>query len=209
MSHRLPVYLVLDVSGSMRGAAIASVQYGLETLMGALRSKEETFRHVHLSLFSYGPSIQQLVPLTALSDFLLPTIPAPVSAASHLGAALALLHDSIVAASQPGDQPPLVLLWSDGAVSDPLLFRHMAARLLALPCTSIVRCATQAADKDGPAHLLGTQVIHLATADAAAFLALFRPFTDAGLAAAPAQTLTPPPPGPPLPPPPPEIHIVL
>ena len=37
MSRRLPVYLLLDTSGSMMGEPIAAVETGVQTLVSALR----------------------------------------------------------------------------------------------------------------------------------------------------------------------------
>ena len=48
--RRLPVYLLIDTSGSMKGEPIESVKVGLSTLVSSLRSDPHAMDTVNLSL---------------------------------------------------------------------------------------------------------------------------------------------------------------
>ena len=74
--RRLPVYLLVDVSGSMHGEPIESVKNGLQLLVAALRKDPQALETAYLSVITFGSSAQQIVPLTELSAFNMPEISA-------------------------------------------------------------------------------------------------------------------------------------
>ena len=55
--RRLPVYLLLDTSGSMKGEPIESVKVGLSTLVSSLRGDPHALDTVHLSLLTYDRDV--------------------------------------------------------------------------------------------------------------------------------------------------------
>jgi uncharacterized protein YegL len=215
MSRRQPLYLVVDRSGSMRGAAISAVQYGLETLLSALRQDAQARAAVHVSLLHFAREVAVAVPLNPLDAFRLPALTVPESGPSHLGLALSHLLVRIQAEKQADDLPPIVFVLGDGAVSDLLAFHHAAARLRALPCAAIVLCSAGPLPTGSPLRQLSEMTLGLDTADATRWMAFFRiqNHVEATSMAAPASESTPTPgevrPGGSLPPPPPEIHIVF
>lgn len=119
MSRRLPVYLVLDTSGSMLGEGIEAMKTGLETLLSALRQDPYALETVHLSVITFDTNAQQAVPLTEVVAFRAPDLRA--TGTTSLGAALTLLSTSIErevskgTTEQRGDWKPLVFLMADGA----------------------------------------------------------------------------------------------
>lgn len=122
--RKLPVYLLIDVSGSMSGEPIESVRTGLSTLVSSLRQNPYALETAYLSIITFHSKAQQIVPLTELATFQQPTIEA--SGLTALGAALSLLAERVEAevqkgsAEQKGDWKPLVFLFSDGAATDNL-----------------------------------------------------------------------------------------
>lgn len=122
MSHRrLPVYLVLDCSGSMSGEPIEAVRQGVKALLSDLMSDPMALESVYLSVITFS-SDAQIVPLTELALFSEPVIQA--SGSTALGAALRLLDRSLTedvrpsTPSQKGDYRPLVFLMTDGQPTD-------------------------------------------------------------------------------------------
>lgn len=120
--RRLPVYLLLDTSGSMSGEPIEAVKNGVQTLLSSLRQDPHALETAYLSVITFDTNARQLVPLTDLASFQAPLL-TPTGITS-LGEGLLLLADCIdreVAKSthdQKGDWKPLVFIMTDGSPTD-------------------------------------------------------------------------------------------
>src|SRR5580704_12632678 len=110
--RRLPVYLVLDCSGSMMGEPIEACRQGVKALLSDLRGDPQALETAFLSVITFNNSAQQVCPLTELTAFTEPALAA--SGTTALGEALKLLDqclDREVRKSTPtqkGDWKPLV-----------------------------------------------------------------------------------------------------
>ena len=60
--RRLPVYLLVDTSGSMHGEAIEAVRNGLQVLVSALRQDPYALDTAYLSVITFNSSAQQIIP---------------------------------------------------------------------------------------------------------------------------------------------------
>jgi uncharacterized protein YegL len=122
MARRLPVYLVLDTSGSMMGEPIAAVETGVQTLVSALRQDPYALETAYLSVITFDSNAKQVVPLTELTAFQMPSIQA--NGLTSLGDALSLLANKIdsevtkTTADTKGDWKPLVFIMTDGGPTD-------------------------------------------------------------------------------------------
>lgn len=122
--RRLPVYLLLDTSGSMYGEPIEAVKNGVQTLISTLRGDPYALETAYISIITFNSAAQQVTPLTELSAFQQPQIEA--SGCTALGEALILLAQKvdteIVKTTQEvkGDWKPLVFLMTDGEPTDDL-----------------------------------------------------------------------------------------
>lgn len=120
--RRLPVYLLLDCSGSMMGEPIEQVKNGVQVMVSSLRNNPQAIETAFISIITFDSSARQLVPLTELSNFQMKDIQA--SGTTSLGEALKVLSNSIdseVAKTTPetkGDWKPLVFIMTDGMPTD-------------------------------------------------------------------------------------------
>ena len=174
--RRLPVYLLLDTSGSMTGEPIESVKNGVQMLLSALRGDPYALESVFLSVITFDSTANQVVPLTELTQFQAPNIPA--NGATALGDALSLVArqaDSEVAKSTPemkGDWKPLVFIMTDGGPTDDWTrgLREFQQRKWGI----VVACAVGAGADESVLRQITESVVRLDTADSATIAAFFK-----------------------------------
>lgn len=211
--RRLPVYLVIDTSGSMRGESIHSVNVGIQAMLSALRQDPYALESVYISIITYDNEAREFIPLTPLEAFQFTDIVVPSSGGTFTGAALeCLIHcvDRDVHRSdgdQKGDWRPLVFLMTDGTPSDLWNYDESVKEIHRRAFGSIIACAV--GPKAGHKHLkqLTDKVVSLETLDSTAFAGFFK-WVSASVSTGSISTGVNSP-SDMLPPPPPEIQLVL
>ncbi|EQA01181.1 VWA domain-containing protein [Glaesserella parasuis] len=174
--RRLPVYLLVDTSGSMMGEAIEAVRNGLQMLVSALRQDPYALETAYLSVITFDSHAKQVIPLTELMSFQMPDIQA--SGVTAMGEALTLLADCINrevqkgSAEVKGDWKPVVFLLSDGLPTDDLQKGINAIRQVKMG--TFVACAAGAGADTNVLKQITETVVSLDTADANSIKAFFK-----------------------------------
>ena len=196
--RRLPVYLLVDTSGSMHGEAIEAVRNGLQVMLSALMQDPYALETAYLSVIAFDSSARQITPLTELTSFQLPNLQA--NGMTAMGEALSLLADCIQrevvkgGAEQKGDWKPVVFLLTDGAPTDDLDRGINAIRQV--KTGTFVACAAGPGADTGTLKRITETVVSLDTADSSTSSQKIENGKEvSGLDE--------------LPPPPPELNIVL
>ena len=207
--RKLPIYLLLDTSGSMHGEPIEAVKNGVDMLVSTLLSDPYALETAYLSVITFDSAAQQLVPL----KFQAPQLQA--AGCTALGGALALLAQRIdtevttTTAEQKGDWRPLVFIMTDGKPTDDLQFglEQFRQRKTGM----VVACAAGQGADTATLQQITPNVVQLATADSGTIKAFFK-WVSASIstsskavenAAKETTSFSE------LPPPPPEVNIVI
>ena len=211
--RKLPVYLLLDTSGSMYGEPIEAVKNGVQVLVSTLRSDPYALETAYLSIITFNNTAQQVTPLTELANFQQPNIDA--SGCTAVGEALNLLANKVdqevtkTTIDVKGDWKPLVFIMTDGVPTDDIRkgldeFRNRKFGM-------IVACAAGQGADTSVLKQITECVVSLDTADSATIKSFFK-WVSASVSAGSMKveetgkemgTLSE------LPPPPPEVNIVV
>lgn len=211
--RRLPVYLLLDTSGSMMGEPIESVKNGVQTMISALRQDPYALETAYLSIITFSSSASQVVPLTELTSFQTPNLEA--SGTTSFGEALSLLSTKAdteivkTTAEQKGDWKPIVFIMTDGMPTDD--WQKGLVEFQKRKWGMVVACAAGQAVDTTILKQVTEIVVQLDTADSSSFKAFFK-WVSASISTSSAKIeeggkevggLTE------LPPPPPEVNVVV
>lgn len=175
--RKLPIYILLDTSGSMRGEPIEAVKTGMKALFAALRRDPHALESVHLCVITFDREAKILLPMTELDQARMPELPAVESSPTNMGEALELmcqLYDKEVKKTTPqekGDWLPLAVVMTDGAPSDTLLFDNMCRELKSgrYRFARIIGCAAGPKAKVEPLRRFSSEVVSLETMDSNSF----------------------------------------
>ncbi|MDE6144529.1 MAG: VWA domain-containing protein [Muribaculaceae bacterium] len=211
--RRLPVYLLLDCSGSMFGEPIEAVKNGVQVLVSTLRQDPYALETAYLSIITFDSNAKQVAPLTELAAFQQPNLQA--SGCTALGEALSLLSQKAdqevtkTTMEKKGDWKPLVFIMTDGEPTDDL--NKGLAEFNKRKWGMVVACAAGSGANTDTLKKITECVVSLDTADSATIKAFFK-WVSASVSSgsmkveetgAEATTLSE------LPPPPPEVNIVV
>ena len=211
--RRLPVYLLLDCSGSMYGEPIEAVKNGVQVLVSTLRQDPYALETAYLSIITFDSSAKQVTPLTELSAFQQPNIEA--NGCTALGEALSLLSTRVdqevtkTTPEQKGDWKPLVFIMTDGVPTDDI--NKGLAEFKKRKFGMVVACAAGQGADTNLLKQITECVVQLDTADSATIKSFFKCVSASVSAgsmkveetASDMNTMSE------LPPPPPEVNIVV
>ena|SRR3990172_9765159 len=210
--RRLPVYLLLDTSGSMRGEPITAVNVGLQALLSSLRQDPQAAETVYISIITFDKDVNVIIPLTELTEIQLPEITTPESGPTHLGQAIELVCRNVdnevikTTFERKGDWMPILFIMTDGKPSDIMLYRQMIPEVKKRNFSSIIACAAGPLAKPEYLKELTDNVISLEITDSTTFTKYFKWVSDVvglgGRSMGAADELI-------LPPPPPEVNTVI
>ena len=166
--RRLPVYLLLDTSGSMMGEPIEAVKNGVQMMVHSLRQNPQAIETAFVSIITFDSEAKQLIPLTDLASF--QTVDLKAAGTTALGAALSLLANKLenevtkTTLEQKGDWKPIVFIMTDGVPTDD--WQAGFQKLKAVKKGLIVGCAAGNNADDKVLKEIADQVVRLSNTDA-------------------------------------------
>ena len=199
-SNRLPVYLLIDTSGSMSGAPIEAINQGVSRLIDSLQNDASAAQSVWLSVITYDKDVKVLLPLTALNDVAPLHIQCPQSGPTHLGEGLQVLNECVGReVNSSADQSPLLFVMTDGKPSDVQLFNEQYQMIQQRGFAKIVGCAAGPKAKAGELRKFCEPVLSIDNINAAALSQFFQLISESvtqdSASPAPApEPVAPPPP---------------
>ena len=176
MARRLPIYLLLDTSGSMSGEPITAVQNGVQMVVSALQNDPQALESAYISIITFESEVKQVLPLTELSQFNPPQLNA--GGMTSMGAALKLVSscaDNEVIKNTPdtkGDWKPIVFIMTDGEPNDD--FDAGLAIFKTHKWGMVVACAAGGDANEKLLQRITENVVKLSTADAESIKAFFK-----------------------------------
>lgn len=174
--RKLPVYLLLDTSGSMFGEPIEAVKNGLQVLTSTLNSDPYALETAHVSVITFDSDAKQAVPLTEIAAFQPPQLKA--SGCTALGEALGLVSkcaDNEVTKTteeKKGDWKPLVFIMTDGEPTDDM--RKGLDEFKKRKWGTVVACAAGAGANTNTLKQITENVVSLDTTDSATIRQFFK-----------------------------------
>ena len=183
--RRLPVYLLLDTSGSMRGEPISAVNVGLQALVASLRQDPSALETVHICILTFDAEVKVVVPLTPLEQLQLPEITTPESGPTFLGKALETLCSQLDleiirnTVDMKGDWSPLLFVMTDGSPTDIQVFEEQIHQIKKRQFGNIIGCAAGPKAKLHFLAMLTDKVFSLDTMDSASFTSFFKWVSEA------------------------------
>ena len=174
--RRLPVYLLIDTSGSMSGEPIEAAKNGVQVLVSTLRQDPYALETAFLSVITFDSTAKQVSPLTELATFQPPNLIATGTTA--LGDALKLLAQKIgsevitTTAEVKGVWKPLIFIMTDGEPTDD--WKKGADALQKVKTGIIVACAAGPNANTSILKQITNIVVQLDTTDSATIKAFFK-----------------------------------
>ena len=212
MARKLPVYLLIDTSGSMKGEPIESVKVGIEAMLSTLRTDPYALDTVSISIITYDKDVKQILPLTPIDQIQMPNITTPDSGPTHMGAALELLCEKVDkevqkgSREQKGDWMPILFLLTDGKPSDLKAYNEVIPKVKSRHFTNIVACAAGPKAETKPLLQLTDKVFQIDSLDSSVFMKFFKWVSciaaEGGKSIGATEDIV-------LPPPPAEVNIVI
>jgi uncharacterized protein YegL len=120
--RRLPIFFLLDVSESMVGLPLNSVEEGMDRIISTLRKDPSAIETAYVSVIAFAGKAKVISPLTDIVSFYPPKL--PIGGGTSLGKGLNILMEEIESKvifqskTQSRDWKPLVFLITDGKPTD-------------------------------------------------------------------------------------------
>ncbi|MDR2117587.1 MAG: VWA domain-containing protein, partial [Planctomycetaceae bacterium] len=169
--RRLPIYILIDSSASMRGEPIEAVKDGIQRLLSSLRRDPYALESVWLSVITFDRNAHVLIPLTELSEFHCPDITLSNNTERNLGLGLQLLlircqkEIKRTTTDEKGDWLPIAVTMTSGDPSDTARFETIIPLRKTFSFAKIIVCVTGTKNKLSILNRITKDIFSLDTMD--------------------------------------------
>ena len=182
--RRLPVYFLLDTSGSMNGEPIQALNNAMNGMIHSLRTDPQASETLWISIVTFDREVKEVISLTDLPSFQLPEIICPQSGPTFTGKGLEMIHSKVLSEIKKGtpeqkaDWRPLLFVFTYGKPSDLQFYREMVPKVKQLNFGTIIGCAAGNLADDSMLKELCESVVHIDTADSTTLKQFFKWVSD-------------------------------
>ena len=182
--RRLPVYFLLDTSGSMNGEPIQALNNAMNGMIHSLRTDPQASETLWISIVTFDREVKEVISLTDLPSFQLPEIICPQSGPTFTGKGLEMINSKVLSEIKKGtpeqkaDWRPLLFVFTDGKPSDLQFYREMVPKVKQLNFGTIIGCAAGNLADDSMLKELCESVVHIDTADSTTLKQFFKWVSD-------------------------------
>ena len=187
-NRRLPVYLVLDMSGSMnRQGRFEQVVNALQLFESSVKSNPHALETAYISIITFAETAQRVTPLTEAGGFTCPNLPRPSynqNGNSSLYSALKLVTSCAEkdtkrsTPTQKGDWKPSVYILTDGFPTDSAMKGEALKKFKGFNWGTVVACAAGEHRITRQLFEISDNVIYLDVADSSAISDFFEWVSD-------------------------------
>ena len=173
MIKKLPLYILVDGSGSMFGEASASLKNFLDSIFSKIKNDANLYESIDVCLSIYGEKLETIKQLSRIEDIGIHHADIDISEMeSNFGMGLSYILSEVVRLDDEKYISPMLMVITDGYPSDLSLYDEAVQIINSNKFSSIVVCLSGQHCDDLFVKLLTDNIYYLDDLDASSFIGI-------------------------------------